>query len=128
MGRDKVGYGRPPKATQFKPGKSGNPKGRPKGSLNLVTDLAAELSEQITVREDGRTRRLSKQRALIKSLLAKGIQGDVRAAAAILALYAKVNVDGIDDGSKSLDDAELAILKRFGPRLLKSLIGKDDVS
>jgi len=60
--------------------------------------------------------------------LAKGIQGDVRAAAAILALYAKVNVDGIDDGSKSLDDAELAILKRFGPRLLKSLIGKDDVS
>ena len=128
MGRDKVGYGRPPKANQFKPGKSGNPKGRPKGSLNLVTDLAAELSEQITVREDGRTRRLSKQRALIKSLLAKGIQGDVRAAAAILALYAKVNVDGIDDGSKSLDDAELAILKRFGPRLLKSLIGKDDVS
>jgi Family of unknown function (DUF5681) len=128
MGRDKVGYGRPPKANQFKPGKSGNPKGRPKGSLNLVTDLAAELTEQITVREDGRTRRLSKQRALIKSLLAKGIQGDVRAAAAILALYAKVNVDGIDDGSKSLDDAELAILKRFGPRLLKSLIGKDDVS
>jgi len=128
MGRDKVGYGRPPKANQFKPGKSGNPKGRPKGSLNLVNDLAAELSELITVREDGRTRRLSKQRALIKSLLAKGIQGDVRAAAAILALYAKVNVDGIDDGSKSLDDAELAILKRFGPRLLKSLIGKDDVS
>jgi Family of unknown function (DUF5681) len=127
MGRDKVGYGRPPKANQLKPGKSGNPKGRPKGSLNLVTDLAAELTEQITVREDGRTR-LSKQRALIKSLLAKGIQGDVRAAAAILALYAKVNVDGIDDGSKSLDDAELAILKRFGPRLLKSLIGKDDVS
>jgi hypothetical protein len=128
MGRDKVGYGRPPRATQFKPGKSGNPKGRPKGSLNLVTDLAAELTEQITVREDGRTRRVSKQRALIKSLLAKGIQGEVRAAAAILALYAKVNVDGIDDGSKSIDDAELAILRRFAPRLLKSLIGKDDVS
>jgi hypothetical protein len=128
MGRDKVGYGRPPKANQFKPGKSGNPKGRPKGSLNLVNDLAAELSEQITVREDGRTRRISKQRALIKSLLAKGIQGEVRAAAAVLALYAKVNVDGIDDGSKSIDDAELAILRRFAPRLLKSLIGKDDRS
>ena len=128
MGRDKVGYGRPPKANQFKPGKSGNPKGRPKGSLNLVNDLAAELGEPITVREDGRTRRISKQRALIKSLLAKGIQGDVRAAAAVLALYARVNIDGADDGSTSIDDAELAILRRFAPRLLKSLIRKDDRS
>jgi Family of unknown function (DUF5681) len=128
MGRDKVGYGRPPKATQFKPGKSGNPKGRPKGSLNLVSDLAAELGEQITVREDGRTRRISKQRALIKSLLAKGIQGEVRAAAAVLALYARVNIDEADDGSTSIDDAELAILRRFAPRLLKSLIRKGDGS
>ena len=128
MGRYKVGYGRPPKANQFKPGKSGNPKGRPKGSLNLVNDLAAELGEPITVREDGRTRRISKQRALIKSLLAKGIQGDVRAAAAVLALYARVNIDGADDGSTSIDDAELAILRRFAPRLLKSLIRKGDGS
>ena len=63
----KVGYCKPPKAKQFKPGRSGNPKGRPKGSRNLATDLAAELGEQITVREEGRSRRISKQRALIKS-------------------------------------------------------------
>jgi Family of unknown function (DUF5681) len=31
----KVGYGKPPKTTRFKKGKSGNPGGRPKGSLNL---------------------------------------------------------------------------------------------
>jgi hypothetical protein len=124
MDRYKVGYGRPPRAKQFKPGKSGNPKGRPKGSLNLVNDLAAELSEQIAVREGGRTRRISKQRALIKSLLAKGIQGEVRAAAAVLALYARVNIESVDDGTKSIDDAELAILRRFAPRLLKSLIKK----
>jgi hypothetical protein len=96
--------------------------------LNLVNDLAAELGEQITVREDGRTRRISKQRALIKSLLAKGIQGEVRAAAAVLALYARVNINDADDGSTSIDDAELAILRRFAPRLLKSLIRKGDGS
>ncbi len=45
MAREKIGYGRPPKAGQFKPGQSGNPQGRPKGSTNLATDLSAELAE-----------------------------------------------------------------------------------
>jgi hypothetical protein len=86
----KVGYGKPPKTTRFKKGKSGNPRGRPKGSLNLATDLTAELGEHITVREDGRPRKVSKQRALIKSLMAKALQGDIRAMASLLALYARI--------------------------------------
>ena len=85
-----VGYRKPPKTTRFKAGKSGNPKGRPKGSTNLATDLSAELSEQITVREGGQARRVTKQRALIKSLMAQALQGDVRATTALLALYARI--------------------------------------
>ena len=42
-GNHSVGYGRPPEATRFKPGQSGNPKGRPKGSKNLRTLFAEEL-------------------------------------------------------------------------------------
>jgi len=116
----KVGYGKPPKSGQFKRGKSGNPKGRPKGSLKLATDLAAELNEQITVREDGKARRVSNQRALIKSLMAKALQGDVRANAAVLALYARVITDLPDDQDSVVDENELQILRQFAPRLLQS--------
>ena len=120
----KVGYRKPPKQTQFKKGKSGNPRGRPKGSLNLSTDLAAELSEQITLREGGRSRRVSKQRALIKSLLAKALQGDVRATTAVLALYARVITETPEDHNDSIEADELQILRRFAPRLLKSIRAK----
>ena len=115
----KVGYGQPPKSGQFKRGKSGNPKGRPKGSLKLATDLAAELNEQITVREDGKSRRVSKQRALIKSLMAKALQGDVRANAAVLALYARVITDLPDEEDSVVEENELQILRQFAPRLLR---------
>jgi len=115
----KVGYGKPPKSGQFKRGKSGNPKGRPKGSLKLANDLAAELSEQITVREDGKSRRVSKQRALIKSLMAKALQGDVRANAAVLALYARVITDLPDEEDSVVEENELQILRQFAPRLLR---------
>jgi hypothetical protein len=121
MGAYKVGYGKPPRATQFKPGRSGNPKGRPKGSRNLATDLAAELGEHITVREEGHSRRISKQRALIKSLMARALQGDVRATAAMLALYARVITEPADDSADEIQADELQILRRFAPRLLKSL-------
>lgn len=122
MGGDyKVGYAKPPRTTQFKRGRSGNPKGRPNGSRQLATDLAAELSERITVREEGRSRRISKQRALIKSLMVKALQGDVRATTAMLALYARLITEQADDTSDDIQPDELQILRRFAPRLLKSL-------
>jgi hypothetical protein len=120
MSEYKIGYKKPPKSGQFKRGKSGNPKGRPTGSRKLATDLAAELNEQITVREDGKPRRVSKQRALIKSLMAKALQGDVRANAAVLALYARVITDLPDDVDSVVEENELQILRQFAPRLLQS--------
>src|ERR1700729_2673978 len=116
-----VGYGRPPKRTQFKKGQSGNPKGRPKGSINLATELSQELSERITVREDGKPRKISKQRALLKTLMAKALQGDIKAVSTALALHARLVAELPADDNLPMIDDEVLILKRFAPRVLKSL-------
>jgi hypothetical protein len=116
-----VGYGKPPTATRFKRGVSGNPKGRPKGSRNLASDLADELDERIVVRESGKQRRVSKQRGWIKSLMAKALQGNVQASVALLALYGRLLADPPEDQASPIDDAELQILRRFAPRLLAAV-------
>jgi hypothetical protein len=87
---ERVGYGHPPAASRWKKGQSGNPSGRKKGSLNLATDLVAELSEIIQINEGGSPRKITKQRALLKSLAARGIQGDAKAANLILGLMMKL--------------------------------------
>jgi len=85
-----TGYKRPPAASRWKKGQSGNPSGRKRGTLNLRTDLIAELEEVIQINEGGSARRITKQRALLKSLAARGIQGDARAANLILNLIARL--------------------------------------
>lgn len=120
MSTYKVGYGKPPKKAQFKRGRSGNPKGRPKGSLNLATDLSSELGEKITVREEGRYQRVSKHRALIKSLMAKALQGDIKATITLLTLYARTIMEQPEEPPQTIEPDELEILKRFAPRLLKA--------
>jgi len=81
---DAVGYKRPPRHSQFMPGRSGNPHGRRKNVQNFKTDLLDELREQIPIRENGRERRISKQRAFIKALVAAAIKGDMRATNALV--------------------------------------------
>lgn len=110
----KVGYKRPPVNSRFKPGQSGNPKGRPKGTANLRTDLREELSETIRVREGERDLRVSKQRAMLKALVAKALKGDARAANVILGLVSKLfDVDYEASASPKLTSDDEAILERF---------------
>lgn len=78
-GDDPVGYGRPPKHTQFVKGKSGNPKGRPKGSRNFSTLLHDELNVKIPITENGNRRKITKQQAMVKQLANKGAAGDLKA-------------------------------------------------
>jgi Family of unknown function (DUF5681) len=74
-----VGHGKPPKSTQFKKGQSGNPKGRPKGSKNFATVYHKVGREFVTVKENGRTRRLTKQEAIARRFTNAALTGPDRA-------------------------------------------------
>jgi len=71
-----VGRGHPPKHTQFPKGKSGNPKGRPKGSKNLSTLLREAADDQVFATIDGEKRKISKLQATTMQLATKAASGD----------------------------------------------------
>lgn len=87
---DDVGYKKPPRHSRWQKGQSGNPKGRAKGQRNLKSDLQAELQERIMVSEGGELKRITRQRALVKSTLTRAIGGDPRATAEILNLVQRL--------------------------------------
>ncbi|MDO8978721.1 MAG: DUF5681 domain-containing protein [Afipia sp.] len=115
----KVGYRKPPAETRFKPGQSGNPNGRPKGSVNLKTDLRSELSEKIRIREGERSLKVSKQRAMLKALVAKALKGDARAANVVLTLVGRLfEPEAVAEEVPALTSDDEAILARFLARRL----------
>src|SRR5215471_4593878 len=114
---DAVGYRQPPKDRQFRRGQSGNLNGRPKGVRNFRTDLREELSESISIREGGRNISISKQRALIKRLVASAIDGDARSIATLMSFCARALGDDNDDQQQAPEDRE--IVQAFARRSTK---------
>src|SRR5438445_8035472 len=98
-----VGYCKPPKATRFVKGKSGNPNGRPPSCLrmgspvNFVDILMRELDAPITMMEGGRPKKISKQRVLIKTLVKCAIDGNSGAIARLFKLVRQHGLHLDDD-------------------------------
>jgi hypothetical protein len=70
-----VGKGRPPLSTRWKPGQSGNPKGRPKGAKNMMTYFRQELNRKIAIKEGGRVRKITSREAIVKTTVNLALKG-----------------------------------------------------
>jgi len=129
----RVGYGRPPKAHQFKPGQSGNPKGRPKGSENLAKIFKRVFSEKVLVHEGSRVRRISAVEAALLRLREQALRGDCRAMAHLIkllqsaqtaeadALRGACRIHELNEILPLLDDSEIDIIERILVRVERTL-------
>lgn len=82
-----VGYGKPPKKTQFKPGQSGNPKGRTKGSRNgIYTYIQRELNSSITLTDGSK---ITKEQGFARQLTNKALRGDIQSQKLLFNIHQK---------------------------------------
>ena len=115
---DKVGYGRPPVHSRFKPGQSGNPRGRPKGTLNFTTDLKRILQAPVTLNDGRKTRRVTTQEAALLRLAEKALKGDPRALEKLVSLSATLSTNNAESPSKTTAADDQAILDRYRQLIL----------
>jgi Family of unknown function (DUF5681) len=85
-----VGYGRPPVNRQFKPGQSGNPRGRPKQQKNIATIVDDALRKKIGIRRGNKFYSVTKLEALIEVILNKALAGDQNACAKLIQVLDKL--------------------------------------
>ena len=87
MGKaNEVGYCKPPKERQFKKGQSGNPSGRPRGTINLATALTRTLSQTIEVEDNGKKETITKMEAAVRRLVDEALTGSLQAFRVLLVL------------------------------------------
>ena len=122
----KAGYRRPPKHTQFRPGRSGNPRGRPK-RRKAGTDIAALLTEPIMVTEGGVERAMHSFEAALRRMLRRAVvDRELRAVRTFLNICAKYGALSLESGlpprgqvltiPKTWDPDEWkAMFLRYGP-------------
>lgn len=79
-----VGYGKPPVDYRFKPGISGNPRGRRRGVKNFNTVVRDAATRQITVRDNGKPKRMPLIEAFFWLISRDALRGDHRAARILL--------------------------------------------
>ncbi len=112
-----IGYGKPPKHSQFKPGESGNPKGRPKGARNLKTEIREVMQSTVTVTQDGQRKKISTRKAVVLRLTEKALSGNVQATRVLLDLIRNYDEEEVADVAEELSADDAAILEMFAEKI-----------
>jgi Family of unknown function (DUF5681) len=113
-----VGYRKPPKHSQFKPGQSGNPKGRKKGAKGMKTLAQQTLTAKVSVRTGNGPQKMMRIEALLHKLVELGMKGNPRALLALFHMYQEAIPEIVRSEAELLvrpltqtDEATLAMLK-----------------
>ena len=115
-----IGYCKPPVHTRFKPGQSGNPKGKPKGLTNYKTDARKFIAAPVRVTVAGKPSTVSRQMAALMVLWDEVMKRDARALSRFLDMVREVNSEELThlaDAVQSEEDQK--ILENYKARLLK---------
>src|SRR4051794_18814040 len=94
-----LGFCRPPLHTRFKPGQSGNPSGRVKGSKNLKTLFHQILNEQIPLIDGSQSKNVTKGEAVTPRLVIGALKGDSRSLMTLMRI-AEQTGEFAEDGKK----------------------------
>lgn len=126
-----VGYGKPPKQSQFQPGQSGNPRGRPKDARGLGTIIRKAMDEKVLVRTNGKERKVRRVEAMIYRLQEQALKGDIRALDKLLGYYQQLVPEDRppSDVTPQLSKSDEEILAEFletGPRSQSIVTSPDD--
>lgn len=125
-----IGYGKPPESSQFKKGKSGNPKGRPKGSKSLKTVVQKELAGKVQLLQNGKPRKVSKMEALVMRLVKDALEGNPKAQTEILRLATAYLPDEteLQKANEPTSAADQLLVDAFVKRMVvkQSKVGGDD--
>ena len=109
-----IGYGKPPKRTQFKPGQSGNPRGPRAGTKSFKTLIERELNSTIMIKTDVGTRKTTKREAAAMQVVNAAVKGDPKAI--------KTLIDFFDGGSAVQNVAREPQLDERSRRVLEQVL------
>jgi hypothetical protein len=105
----RIGYCSPPVHSRFKPGQSGNPSGRARGSQNFKTLFNKILNEEISLREGSDVKKLSKAEAIVRGVVIGALKGDARNTAILFRLAEQVG-QFQDDNTRDITRIERVIV------------------